>query len=170
MSYMITRDGNDGIRDDEFLECDKDETVWGGEKIPLGQLARLEQRIDIVKILFEKNSAIATAGQFLVEIHVDSRHTDQQVDLFLYHQANNQISHQMANKIHQTFGEKYRQNRSTGVYKGTLSSRELYSLENAPMPAVYIELGNLRNAFDQQRFVLPANRQALANWLFEGLK
>jgi N-acetylmuramoyl-L-alanine amidase len=38
------------------------------------------------------------------------------------------------------------------------------------MPAVYIELGNLRNAFDQQRFVLPANRQALANWLFEGLK
>ena len=170
MSYMITRDGNDGIRDDEFLACDKDETVWGGEKIPLGQLARLVQRIDIVKMLFEKNKEIAPAGQFMVEIHVDSRHTDQQVDLFLYHQANNQISHQMANKIHQTFGEKYRQNRSTGIYKGTLSSRELYSLENAPLPAVYIELGNLRNTFDQQRFVLPANRQALANWLFEGLK
>jgi N-acetylmuramoyl-L-alanine amidase len=170
MSYMITRDGNDGIRDDEFLACDKDETVWGGEKIPLGQLARLEQRIDIVKMLFEKNKEIAPAGQFMVEIHVDSRHTDQQVDLFLYHQANNQISHQMANKIHQIFGEKYRQNRSTGIYKGTLSSRELYSLENAPLPAVYIELGNLRNTFDQQRFVLPANRQALANWLFEGLK
>jgi N-acetylmuramoyl-L-alanine amidase len=51
-----------------------------------------------------------------------------------------------------------------------LSSRELYSLENAPMPAIYIELGNLRNTFDQQRFILPSNRQALANWLFEGVK
>jgi len=170
MSYMITRDGNDGIRDEEWLLCDKDETVWGGEKIPSGQLERLEQRMLIVKTLFEKNKNIAPAGQYLVEIHVDSRHTDQQVDLFLYHQANNQISHQMANRIHQTFSEKYKQNRSTGVYKGTLSSRELYSLENAPMPAVYIELGNLRNHFDQQRFVLPSNRQALANWLFEGLK
>lgn len=170
MSYMITRDGNDGIRDDEFLLCDKDETVWGGEKIPLGQLERLEQRIKIVKSLFEKNKSIAPNGQFLMEIHVDSRHSDQQVDLFLYHQANNQISHQTANKIYQTFGEKYRQYRSNGIYKGTLSSRELYSLKNAPMPAVYIELGNLRNTFDQQRFVLPENRQALANWLFEGVK
>jgi N-acetylmuramoyl-L-alanine amidase len=170
MSYMITRDGNDGIRDDEFLQCDKDETVWGGEKIPLGQRERLEQRIEIVKSLFEKNKSIAPNGQFLMEIHVDSRHSDQQVDLFLYHQVDNQISHQTANKIYQTFGEKYRQYRSNGIYKGTLSSRELYSLKNAPMPAVYIELGNLRNTFDQQRFILPENRQALANWLFEGLK
>ena len=170
MSYMITRDGNDGIRDDEILLCDRDETVWGGEKIPLSQLKRLEQRIDVVKSLYEKNKKIAPNGQFLLEIHVDSRHTEQQVDLFLYHQANSQISYQMANNIHKTFREKYKENRSTGVYKGTLSSRELYSLENAPMPAIYIELGNLRNNFDQQRFILPSNRQALANWLFEGVK
>lgn len=170
MSYMITRDVNDGIRDDEFLVCDKDETVWGGKKIPLGHRERLEQRIEIVKSLFEKNKSIAPNGQFLMEIHVDSRNTNQQVDLFLYHQVNNQISYQMADKIHQTFRVKYKQYRSNGIYKGTLSSRELYSLENAPMPAVYIELGNLRNTLDQQRFILPSNRQALANWLFDGLK
>ena len=76
----------------------------------------------------------------------------------------------MANNIHKTFSEKYKENRSTGVYKGTMSSRELYSLENAPMPAIYIELGNLRNNFDQQRFILPSNRQALANWIFDGVK
>jgi N-acetylmuramoyl-L-alanine amidase len=170
MSYMITRDGNDGIRDDELLPCDKDETVWGGDIIPLGQRNRLEQRMQIVKSLFEKNKPMAPAGQFLVEIHVDSRHTDQQVDLFLYHQPNHQISQQTAEKIHRTFSEKYKQNRATGIYKGTLSGRALYSLENAPMPAVYIELGNIKNHFDQQRFLLPSNRQALANWLFEGLK
>jgi N-acetylmuramoyl-L-alanine amidase len=36
-------------------------------------------------------------------------------------------------------------------------------------PAVYIELGNIRNGFDQQRIVLGSNRGALANWLLEGL-
>lgn len=72
MSYMITRDGNDGIRDDEILLCDRDETVWGGEKIPLSQLKRLEQRIDVVKSLYEKNKKIAPNGQYLLEIHVES--------------------------------------------------------------------------------------------------
>jgi N-acetylmuramoyl-L-alanine amidase len=170
MSYMITRDGNDGIRDDEFLKCDKDETVWGGEKIPLGHRERLNQRMEIIKSLFEKNKALAPNGQFLLEIHIDSRGSDQQVDLFLYHQVNKPRSQKIALKIRDTFEEKYRLFRAGGDYRGTLSGRELYSLENAPMPAVYIELGNLRNSFDQKRFVLPENRQALANWLFEGLK
>ena len=35
--------------------------------------------------------------------------------------------------------------------------------------AVFVELGNIRNAYDQQRFMKENNRQALANWLYEGL-
>jgi N-acetylmuramoyl-L-alanine amidase len=126
--------------------------------------------MEIIKSLFEKNKALAPNGQFLLEIHIDSRGSDQQVDLFLYHQVNKPRSQKIALKIRDTFEEKYRLFRAGGDYRGTLSGRELYSLENAPMPAVYIELGNLRNSFDQKRFVLPENRQALANWLFEGLK
>ena len=34
--------------------------------------------------------------------------------------------------------------------------------------SVYIELGNIRNHDDQQRF-LKDNRQALANWMYEAL-
>jgi N-acetylmuramoyl-L-alanine amidase len=35
--------------------------------------------------------------------------------------------------------------------------------------AVFIELGNIRNPQDQKRFILEDNRQAVANWLTEGL-
>ncbi|MFZ4477301.1 MAG: N-acetylmuramoyl-L-alanine amidase, partial [Saprospiraceae bacterium] len=32
-----------------------------------------------------------------------------------------------------------------------------------------IELGNIKNDWDQQRLVLKNNRQAIANWLLESL-
>jgi N-acetylmuramoyl-L-alanine amidase len=35
--------------------------------------------------------------------------------------------------------------------------------------AVYIELGNIQNPYDQLRLVLPKNRQALANWIFDAI-
>jgi N-acetylmuramoyl-L-alanine amidase len=34
---------------------------------------------------------------------------------------------------------------------------------------VYIELGNIKNPLDQDRLVIQNNRQAVANWLCEGL-
>jgi N-acetylmuramoyl-L-alanine amidase len=34
---------------------------------------------------------------------------------------------------------------------------------------VYIELGNIRNIRDQDRLVIANNRQAVANWLCEGI-
>ena len=36
-------------------------------------------------------------------------------------------------------------------------------------PSVYVELANIRNKFDQQRVILESNRQALADWLLEGI-
>jgi N-acetylmuramoyl-L-alanine amidase len=35
--------------------------------------------------------------------------------------------------------------------------------------AIYAELGNIRNSRDQKRFIIEDNRQAVANWLCEGL-
>jgi N-acetylmuramoyl-L-alanine amidase len=33
----------------------------------------------------------------------------------------------------------------------------------------FIELGNIQNFKDQQRILTPNNRQAIANWLTDGL-
>jgi N-acetylmuramoyl-L-alanine amidase len=35
--------------------------------------------------------------------------------------------------------------------------------------AVYVELANIRNDWDQQRLVLSSNRQAMANWIGEAI-
>jgi N-acetylmuramoyl-L-alanine amidase len=42
-------------------------------------------------------------------------------------------------------------------------------VRNSIPVSVYIELGNIHHSRDQQRVLTPANRQALANWLTEGL-
>jgi len=170
MAYMITRDGNDGIRDATYLPCDRDETVWGGTAIPAGHRARLQQRMDRVRELVGKNAAIAPKGQFLLEFHIDSRQKKEQVDLYIYHQEKNHSSKAMGEKIWDTFRAKYRRHRQDGNYRGTLSARGLFTLDHSPIPAVYIELGNLHHAFDQKRFLPHANRQVLAEWFAEALK
>jgi len=45
----------------------------------------------------------------------------------------------------------------------------LHMLRQTETTSVYIELGNIRNQLDQDRLILENNRQALANWLCEGL-
>jgi len=42
-------------------------------------------------------------------------------------------------------------------------------LANTLPPAVYIELANIRNKEDHKRILQKENRQALANWMMEGL-
>jgi N-acetylmuramoyl-L-alanine amidase len=42
-------------------------------------------------------------------------------------------------------------------------------LRNTDPPAVYVELANIRNSLDRKRILPESNRQALANWLTEGL-
>ena len=55
-------------------------------------------------------------------------------------------------------------------YHGTVAPRDgLFMLKSTRPRTVYIELGNIRNPLDQRRFVSVDNRQALANWLTEGL-
>ncbi|MBX2928864.1 MAG: N-acetylmuramoyl-L-alanine amidase [Saprospiraceae bacterium] len=168
-AYMITRDLNDGIRSAELLPCDTDEEVWGGAKIPYGQKERLWQRTDIVNELFEKHTAQGVTAQTLIEIHVDSRSHGQRTDVYFYHHSSSDKGQALAAQLQQTLKTKYQQYRKGGDYHGSVTARDLHTLREAKPVSVYVELGNIRNYGDQQRIVLPSNRQLLAEWLFEGL-
>lgn len=168
-AYMITRDNNDGIREGLYLACDTDEEVWGGAPILRSQKGRLFQRSDAINALYEKNRSLGFNDQTVITIHVDSRTKKERTDLFFYYQHKNQDSKKLAQNLHQTMKEKYAKYRANGAYHGTVSSRDLHMLREVIPPTVYIELANIRNIHDQKRIVLESNREALANWLYEGL-
>jgi N-acetylmuramoyl-L-alanine amidase len=168
-AYMIVRDKDDGIRDGEFLDCDYDEVVWGDLKIPRDQKLRLQQRADVVNELYEKHKEQGVAKQQLIVIHVDSRSKREQIDLFFYYHPASNSSKSLALQLHQTMKSKYKKYRASGQYSGTITPRDLHMLRETKPPSVYIELGNIRNSFDQRRILPQSNRQALANWLYEGL-
>jgi N-acetylmuramoyl-L-alanine amidase len=169
-AYMIVRDENDGIRDGNYLVCDKDEVVWGNKRIPLNQKERLQQRTDLINQLTEKHLKAGQRDQTVVEIHVDSRSRDTKTDVFFYYRPESEESKNLAQHIHRTFLEKYLQLRGQRGYMGSVTPRYLFTLqETVCRQAVYIELGNIRNDWDQQRLVIKNNRQAVANWLYQAL-
>ena len=102
-------------------------------------------------------------------IHVDSRSKRQQTDLFFYYHGSSSSSKSLALQLHKTFKRKYKQHRASGQYYGTVTPRDLHMLRETKPKSVYVELGNIRNSFDQKRIVLESNRRALSKWLFEGL-
>lgn len=164
--YMIIRDPNDGIRDEQFLMPDKDEVCYPESQIPSGQLARLKQETSAVNNLHAKNK-----GKFqrMVVIHVDSRSTKENIDVFFYHDKGSSSGKKMAATLKQTFVQKYAIHQPNKVYNGTVSDRNLYVIKNSLVPSVFIELGNINHTRDQQRFIISDNRQAVANWLRDGL-
>lgn len=164
--YMITRDNNDGIRDESYLEPDKDERCYPNSRIPINQLRRLKQRTDAVNELYRKNRG---AFQRMIAIHVDSRSVGENIDVFFYHDKRSKNGEKASRILQDKFQEKYDLHQPGRGYHGTVSSRGLYVVRNTYPVAVYIELGNINHRRDQQRFILPNNRQALANWLTEGL-
>lgn len=170
VAYMITRDIDDGIRDEQYLDCDNDEVVWGNLQMPLNQRARLFQRSDAINELYEKHKKQGVADQTVIVIHVDSRSKGAQTDVFFYYHPDSNTGESLANKIHQVFVKKYARYRRSGDYQGTVGARDLHMLRECKPTTVYIELGNIRNTFDQMRIVLESNRQALANWLMEGIE
>ena len=169
-AYMITRDRNDGIRDDKYLVCDKDEVVWGNESIFRGQKPRLFQRSDVINGLFEKHKKQGVLNQKLIVIHVDSRSKGHQTDLFFYYHPNDKQGKALATKMHDTMEAKYKKVNKNRGYKGTVTSRDLHMLRETKVPAAYIELGNIKHPTDQQRLFIASNRQLIADWLFEGMK
>lgn len=169
-AYMIVRDPNDGIRDNEFLACDEDEHVWGGRTIPREQKDRLKQRSDLINQFTAKNLKVGLANQTFIEIHVDSRAKNKNIDVFFYYRPGSEPSHQLALKMQRTFQQKYMKKRGQRGYAGTVTARNLFMLKETTTPkAIYVELANIQNELDQQRLVVKSNRQALANWICEAL-
>jgi N-acetylmuramoyl-L-alanine amidase len=167
--YIIIRDKNDGIRSENYLVPDMDERCWPNEVIPVSQKPRLEQRSDIVNKLYEQNRKKGIEYQRLVEIHVDSRIKSKRIDLFFYYYPNSKIGQNLAYKLHNTMKKKYAINRKNGAYNGTVIPRDLHMLREVKPIPVFIEVGNIQNPNDQKRILYATNRQALADWIEEGL-
>ncbi len=166
--HMIIEDANDGIRDEKYLKCDKDEKC-NGEKIPLNQLKRLNQRAININKLYRQYKAKGITDQRAIVIHVDSRGKNKQQDVFFYHLEGSKNGKRIAKNLHKTFDTKYKQYQKNRGYKGYIETRGLYMLRMTNPPAVYVELANIRNKHNHKRLIYDYNRQALANWLFEGL-
>ena len=165
--YIIVRDPDDGIRDERVLEMDRDEVVYPNEPIPLNQVERLKQRVDVVNALYKENKG---KYQRLIVTHVDSRSKGQNIDVFFYHHEDSKNGKKLAESIHKTFESKYRKYQPNRTYSGTFEDRtSLYVVRKTHPAMTFIEIGNITNEKDQQRILDPDNRQALAKWISEGV-
>ena len=162
--HIIIQDAKDGIRNDKFLKNSKRETCMG-DPIPFNQFRRLEQRCDKINSLFKKDKEIYKRAIFM---HIDSRSKSHQTDVFFYYQDKNSESKHLSKTMKSTFEHKYNRHQPGRGFTGTVGQRGLYVLRKTTPPSVFVELGNIQNSFDQKRFILSDNRQALANWLYEG--
>ncbi|WP_209402252.1 N-acetylmuramoyl-L-alanine amidase [Pseudozobellia sp. WGM2] len=165
--YIIIRDENDGIRDERVLKIDHDEVAYPNKTIPLNQVARLKQRVEIVNELYRENRG---KYQRLIVTHVDSRSRGQNIDVFFYHHEKSKNGKKLAESIHKTFQEKYKKFQPNRIYSGTFEDRSSLYLVKKTHPAMtFIEIGNIRSKKDQRRILDPDNRQALAKWISEGV-
>ncbi|MBX3042880.1 MAG: N-acetylmuramoyl-L-alanine amidase [Candidatus Kapabacteria bacterium] len=166
--YVIVQDPNDGIRDDKYLKNSYDEFHIGNEAIPLQQNERLTRRTAIINELYNKNLSRGK-NQYCIETHVDSRYTGKNVDIFFYYKDGNTDGKTMAENLMKTIKQKYEKAQPGRGYEGSVSSRGLYMLRNVKPTSVFIEIGNIQNPRDQIRIIEPNNRQAIANWLTDGI-
>lgn len=167
--YMIVRDENDGIRDGEILLADKDEVHYKNKTIPINQVNRLNQRCASINELYKKHKQKGAKKQRAIILHLDSRGDRQRVDMFFYHSPKSKQGKKLAYTLRNTVEEKYSLYQKNRGYSGTVKSRNLHMLRETHPVAVFIELGNIRNSSDQKRFIIEDNRQAVANWLVDGL-
>jgi N-acetylmuramoyl-L-alanine amidase len=160
--YIIIQDAKDGIRDESFLNNSDRETCMG-KAIPFNQEQRLKQRCDTINSLSIRNGEAYQRAFF---IHMDSHSASTQLDIYFYHTQNTK-SKKMVQTLRRTFSEQYKKHQPGRGFRGTISYRDLYVLKSALPVSVYVEVGNIRNTFDQKRFLESNNRQALANWFLK---
>ena len=163
--HIIIQDEKDGIRDDRYLSNSDRETCLG-QTIPLDQIARLQQRCDAINRLTYKDKEKYKRAIF---IHVDSRGHKDQVDVFFYHSPGSKLGKRLTENIHKTFERKYDKHQPNRGFRGTVSERSLYVLKKSNPAAAFLELGNIQNERDRKRLVIPSNRQALADWICQGI-
>ena len=165
--YIIVRDKDDGIRNERALELDRDEVVYPDREIPLDQLERLKQRVEVVNDLYLKHTG---RYQRLIVTHVDSRSKGENIDVFFYYHEKSKNGKRLAESIHSTFQKKYKRFQPNREYSGTFTDRSnLYMVKNTLPAMAYIEIGNIKNGKDKRRILDPDNRQALAKWISEGI-
>lgn len=162
--HIIIQDPDDGIRDDAYLKYDDHETCCG-DAIPLDQNQRLKQRSDAINKLYndERNGYCRS-----IFIHLDSRSEDKRIDVFFYHYTKSVKGQRLASTLRNKFDAKYKEHQPQRGFNGTISERQLYVLKATNPPAVFLELGNIQNSQDLQRFNKSSNREAIANWIAEG--
>ena len=163
--HFIIQDKKDGIRSGHYLANSKRETCMG-QKIPLDQVHRLQQRSRWIDDLYKKDKSNYKRAIF---VHVDSRSQGKQTDVYFYHAKGSKNGKRLANTLRSTLASKYKRHQPNRGFNGTVSERNLYVLRNTLPAGVYIELGNIQNKRDQQRLVQENNRQALARWIADGI-
>lgn len=164
--HIIIQDAKDGIREERYLSNSKRETCMGAA-IPLNQVKRLQQRCAKINQLYKKDRKDYTYCRAIF-LHVDSRSKSHQTDVFFYHSKNKPDSKRLAVAMKNTFESKYGKHQPDRGFTGTVSMRNVYVLANTSPASVFVELGNIQNPYDQRRFVISSNRQALAKWLMKG--
>ncbi|MBN2237496.1 MAG: N-acetylmuramoyl-L-alanine amidase [Bacteroidales bacterium] len=164
--YVIVRDPDDGIRDIEYLNNDKHETVWKDKEIPLNVNKKLRQRTQVVNRLYASNKG---AYQRLLVLHIDSRSTTERVDVFGYYNSKSSAGKKFTEQLIDALKTNYQKFQPNRSFDGVSKSRNgLYLLKYTHPVTAYLELGNIQNTKDQARFIKVSNRQALAEWLVEG--
>ncbi len=168
--HVIVQDANDGIRDHLHLKCDNDELLNGKHTIPVNQKKRLSERASAVNRLYHKYRKQGVKNQKAIEIHVDSRNKNTRQDVFFYYNKEDKKGKKLAENVQDVFASKYDKHQKDRGYKGYVEDRGIYMVRNVLPTMLFVELANIRNASDQKRLLINTNRQALANWLFEGLR
>ena len=165
--HVIIQDPKDGIRDGKYLNNSKNETCMG-KAIPLSQVARLKQRANAINNLSYSSKA---KYQRAIFIHLDSRSKKEQLDVFFYYQNtknNRPLSKQLAETMRKTFRDSYQRVNKNRGFSGTVSTRPLYVMNNTTPVSLFVELANMQNVNNQERFLSERNRQLLAEWLCAG--
>ncbi len=169
IAYMIIRDENDGIRTGTTLAYDKDEVCWKNRAIPLSQKARLTQRSTAINKLYHYHKQKGYKEQYALMLHIDSRKTNKRIDVFFYHHVTSPEGKKLAFHLQSVIKGKYSQYQKERGYYGNVTTRDLHMLRETKPTSVYVEMGNIKSEADLQRFLKASNRQALANWIYEGL-
>ena len=166
--YMIIDDPDDGIRNDRILKIDYDEYCYPDFGISRDKNQRLLERADAVNKLYYQNKT--AKYQRVVEIHIDSRASDQSIDAFFYFCPGSEKGKALAESMYNVFKQKYAKYQPNRGYFGSVSVRNLLVMRSVIPPEAFVEVGNLQNERDRKRLLNASNRQALANWLAEALK
>jgi N-acetylmuramoyl-L-alanine amidase len=165
---IIIQDPDDGIRDVEVLPGDSDERHADGTLIPANPVKKLRQRTELINTLARKHARTAKV-QRVLSLHVDATglKNEPQIDVHFVHAT--PAGYQVGRTLSNTIKANYDQHQPGRGYRQRIERRNLYILQNTIPPAVLVELGNIRHRGDQYRLMKPANRQALAEWLTQGI-